>query len=121
MIISQTKIFNIFPGSIKASSIVKILSYFCSRYRLNYVPNENLWINRLCFDLSNSSEKQCLTIGTKKANYLGPTKFRQEMIDESAKSPNFFQDNKPSEKAERKYTITRIKSRNFYQIYLMWE
>ena len=35
------------------------------------------------------------------------------MIGESAKSPNFLRDNKPSEKAERKYTITRIKSRNF--------
>ena len=32
------------------------------------------------------------------------------MIDGSAKSPDFFQDNKPS---ERKYTTARIKSRNF--------
>ena len=32
------------------------------------------------------------------------------MIDESAKSEDFFQDNKPF---ERKYTTTRIKSRNF--------
>ena len=35
---------------------------------------------------------------------------QQKMIDGSAKSPDFFQDNKPS---ERKYTTTRIKSRNF--------
>ena len=35
---------------------------------------------------------------------------QQEVMDESAKSPNFFQNNKPS---ERKYTTTRIKSRNF--------
>ena len=33
-----------------------------------------------------------------------------DIIDESAKSQDFFQDNKPS---ERKYTTTRIKSRNF--------
>ena len=33
MILSQTKTFNIFPGSIQASSIAKILSSFCSRYR----------------------------------------------------------------------------------------
>ena len=33
-------------------------------------------------------------------------------MDESAKSPNFFRDNK-SNKPERKYTTTRIKSRNF--------
>ena len=32
------------------------------------------------------------------------------MIDESAKSEDFFQDNKPF---ERKYTTTRIKSSNF--------
>ena len=30
MIIGQTKIFNIFPGSIQTSLIVKILSSFCS-------------------------------------------------------------------------------------------
>ena len=35
---------------------------------------------------------------------------QQEMIDESVNSPNFFQNNKSS---ERKYTTTRIKSRNF--------
>ena len=33
-----------------------------------------------------------------------------ELIDKSAKSQDFFQDNKPS---ERKYTTTRIKLRNF--------
>ena len=35
-----------------------------------------------------------------------------EVMDESAKSPEFFHDSKPN-KAERKYTTTRIKSRNF--------
>ena len=35
------------------------------------------------------------------------------MTDESAKSPNFFWDNMSSEKAWRKYTTTRLKSRNF--------
>ena len=35
---------------------------------------------------------------------------QQEMIDGSAKIPDFFQDNKPS---DRKYTTARIKSRNF--------
>ena len=38
---------------------------------------------------------------------------QQEMIDESAKSPDFLRYNKPSEKVERKYVTTRIKSRNF--------
>ena len=39
MILTQTKIFNIFPGSIETSSIVKILCSFCSRYKYNYVPS----------------------------------------------------------------------------------
>ena len=38
---------------------------------------------------------------------------QQEMVDELAKSPDCFQDNKPSEKAETRYTTTRIKSRDF--------
>ena len=37
-----------------------------------------------------------------------------EITDESVKSPNFFQNNKPSDKRnDRKHTTTRIKSRNF--------
>ena len=35
------------------------------------------------------------------------------MTDRSAKSPDFFWDNKPSEKSEWKYTTARIKSSNF--------
>ena len=35
------------------------------------------------------------------------------MTDKSAKSPDFFWDNKPSEKSEWKYTTARIKSSNF--------
>ena len=58
MILAQTKIFNIFPGFIQTSSVVKILSSFCSRYKYNYVPNRDLWINRLYFDISNSTKKQ---------------------------------------------------------------
>ena len=78
MILAQTKIFNNFPGSIQASSIVKILSSFCNRYRYNYIPNKDLWINRLYFDISNSSKKQCLTIDTRDVNDLGPAKFRTQ-------------------------------------------
>ena len=78
MILVQRKIFNIFPGSIQASSIVKILSSFCNRYRYNYIPNRDLWINRLYFDISNSSKKQSLTIDTRDVNDLGPAKFRTQ-------------------------------------------
>ena len=33
MILSQTKIFDIFPGSVQVSSIAKILSFSCNRYK----------------------------------------------------------------------------------------
>ena len=51
------------------------------------------------------SEKQALTENS--------DIIQEEMVDESAKSPDFFQDNKSTENVERKYTKTRIKSRNF--------
>ena len=73
--LAQTKIFNIFPGSTQASSIIKVLSSFRSRYKYNYVPKRDLWINRLYFDISNSTDKQCLTIDTWDVNDLGPAKF----------------------------------------------
>ena len=78
MILAQRKLFNIFPGSVQDSLIVKILSSFCSRYKYNYIPCRDLWINQLYFDISNSSKKQCLTIDTREANDLGPTKFRTQ-------------------------------------------
>ena len=78
MIMSQTKIFNFFPGSVQASSIVRILSSFASRYRNTYIPNRNIWINRLYFDISNSKLKQCLTIDTRDINDLGPGKVRTQ-------------------------------------------
>ena len=51
------------------------------------------------------SEKQALTENS--------DIITEEMVDETAKSPDFFQDNKSTENVERKYTKTRIKSRNF--------
>ena len=72
MIMSQTKILIFFPGSVKASSIVKILSSFASRYKHTYIPNRNIWINRLYFEISNSTQKQYLTIDTRDVNDLGP-------------------------------------------------
>ena len=78
MILSQTKIFSFFPGSVQASSIIRILSSFCNRYGHNYIPHRDLWINRLYFEISNSTQKQCLTIDTRDVNDLGPAKFRTQ-------------------------------------------
>ena len=76
MILSQTKISNFLPGSAHAGSVQRILSSFASRYRNSYVPTQNIWINRLYFDISNSKLKQCLTVDTRDVNDLGPGKFR---------------------------------------------
>ena len=78
MIISQTKMFNIFPGSVEANTIIGIISSFCTRYRYNYIPKRDLLINRLYFDISNSGTKQCLTIDTRDINDLGSAKFRTQ-------------------------------------------
>ena len=78
MILSQTKVFDFFPGSVQALSIIKILSSFASRYKNNYIPNRNLWINRLYYEISNSRQKQCLTTDTRDVNELGPAKRRTQ-------------------------------------------
>ena len=73
---SQTKIFNFFPGSAQASSILRILSSLANRYKNTYISHRNIWINRLYFEISNSQEKQCLTIHIRDVNAFGPGKFR---------------------------------------------
>ena len=78
MIMSQTKIFNFFPGSVQVSSVQRILSSFASRYSNNYITTRNIWINRLYFNISNSKLKQCLTVDTGDVNDLGPGKFRTQ-------------------------------------------
>ena len=78
MVLSQTKIFNFFPGSVQATAIVRILFSFCNRYKHNYIPHRDLWINCLYFEISNWTQKQCLIIDTPGANDLGPAKFRTQ-------------------------------------------
>ena len=67
MIMSQTKILNFFPGSVQASSIVRILSSFGNRFKNIYIPNRKLWIYCLYFEISNCRQKQCWTIDTRGA------------------------------------------------------
>ena len=78
MIMSQSQIFNFFPDSIHSGSITRTLSLFTNRYKNTYVPVRNVWLNRLYFDISNSKQKQCLTIDTRDVNDLGPGKFRTQ-------------------------------------------
>ena len=76
MIMLQTKIFNFFLDSVQASSIIKTLSSFASRYKNNYMSNRNLWINLLYYEISNSAQKQSLKIETRDVNELGLATFR---------------------------------------------
>ena len=58
------------------------------------------------------AEKQLISNDNKNNN--NKENNQPEMTEESPKSPNFFQSNKPSnERTDRKYTTTRVKSRNF--------
>ena len=73
---SQTHVFNFFPGSIHSNRILKILSLFASRQKNGYLPNQQVWLNKLYLQISNSKEKKCLTIETRDVNELGPGKLR---------------------------------------------
>ena len=73
---SQTHIFNFIPGSIHSSRILKTLSLFASWQKNTYLPNQQVWLNNLYFQISNSKEKKCLTIDTRDVNELGQRKFR---------------------------------------------
>ena len=73
MILSQNKIFNIFPSAIQLSSMLKILTNNCDRETINYIPARDLWINWLYFSLSNEYKNACLAIDCTK---LGPSKYK---------------------------------------------
>ena len=78
VILSQTKIFNIFPGFLHTSSVIKILSSYSNRYTYEYIPHRDLWLDRLYFEIPNSSKKQCLTIDMRHVNHLELAKRRME-------------------------------------------
>ena len=93
MIMSQTHIFNFFPGSIHSSRILKTLSFFASRQKNTYLPNQEVWLNKLYFQISNAKEKKCLTIDTREVNELGPGKFRTS-VDNGEEEICYFNRNK---------------------------
>ena len=93
MIMSQTQIFNFFPGSVHSSSINRTLFLFANRYKNTYLPIRNIWLNRLYFDISNPRQKQCLTVDTRDVNDLGPGKFRTQ-ADNGMRQICYFNRNK---------------------------
>lgn len=68
MKISQTKFFSIFPGSIQLCSISKILSAKCNKETFDCIPQRDLWLSRLYFEISNSRIRICLPIDCRNFN-----------------------------------------------------
>ena len=78
---SQTHIFNFFPGSIHNSKILKTLSLFANQQKNTYLPNQQIWLNKLYYEISNSKEKKCLRVDTRDVNEFGPGKYRTSAED----------------------------------------
>ena len=82
MILSQKKIFYTFPGSVEESAVLKIISANCSRQNISYIPNKELWLNRIFFNLSNKEDKTCLKIDCHQNILNDPAKFRSNADNE---------------------------------------
>ena len=57
------------------------------------MPNQQVWLNKLYFQISNSKKKKCLTIDTRDVNELGPGKFRT-LVDDGEEQTCYFNRNK---------------------------
>ena len=90
MILSQTKILNIFPSAVQLGNIYKLLSNNCNRETLKYIPKRELWINRLYFEIANRKDYSCLTIDCGKS---GQSKYRAE-ADNNMQQTCFFSQKK---------------------------
>ena len=81
-IISQTKVFNIFPSYfsifVPYQTIARILQSNVIRTTTKYLLARSLWINKLFIELGNGNEKTCLTIDCTGVNKNGPGRFRTE-------------------------------------------
>ena len=110
MTISQTKTFNIFVGPIQRSSATKILAsnYKCENF--DYIPNRDLWFNRLYFEISNSKDKIFLTIDCRNFNFSGPSKYRTG--GENAREQFCYFNQRKKDKFLNKFLTKRISPKN---------
>ena len=90
MILSQTKIFNIFLSAVQLGNISKIVTNNCDRESLRYIPKRELWVNRLYFEIANQKDYACLTIDCGKS---GPAKYRTQ-ADNNIQQTCFFSQKK---------------------------
>ena len=96
MIMSQMHIFIYFPGSIHNNKILKTLSLFVNQQKNTYLPNRQIWLNKLYYEISNSKGKKCLTIDTGVINEFGPGKFRTSSEDGEQQTCYFNKNNSDS-------------------------
>ena len=90
MIISQTKIFNIFPTVVQLGNLSKLLTNNCDRETLKHIQKHELWITRLYFKIANRKDYSYLTIDCGKS---GPSKYRTE-ADNNVRQTSFFSQKK---------------------------
>ena len=61
-----------------------------------YLPNLQIWLNKLYYEISSSKEKKCLTIDTRDINEFGPGKFRTSAEDGEQQTCYFNKNNSDS-------------------------
>ena len=66
---------------------------FPSQIKKTYLPNKNVWLNKLYFQISNSQEGKCFTIDTRDVNEFGAGKFRRS-VDNGEEQTCYFNRNK---------------------------
>ena len=71
---SQTHIFNFFPGLMHSNRILKTLSLFASGQKNGYLPNPQVWLNKLYFQISNSKKKTSADNGEEQTCYFNRNK-----------------------------------------------
>ena len=95
MIISQTKIFNIFPSAVQLGNLSKLLTNNCDRETLKYIPKRELWIDRLYFEIADREDYSCLTIDCGKSS---PSKYSNS---NNVRQTCFFSQNKKDKVFDR--------------------
>ena len=107
MILSQTKIFNIFPSAVQLGNLSKLLSNNCDREMLKYIPKRELWINRLYFEIANRKNYSCLTIDCGKSC---PSKYGTEAYNNVQQTCSFCQ--KKKDRAFGRFTSHNLEPAN---------
>ena len=86
IILSQAKIFNIFPSAAQLGNLSKLLTNNCDTETLKYILKRELLVNRIYFEIANRKDCSCLTIDSGKSSL---SKYRTE-ADNNVRQTYFF-------------------------------